>query len=347
MLPFFNKNLIGVDIGAHSLKIVKLKGGRGPYTLESAVSVRVKSGPAEDAGDAQVSGLIAEVVRTKHLKSGMAASTVPLHSIILRHLYLPSMPERDMKEAVKWEIRKEISFPPNELISDYVTAGSSAKAAESLVSIIAFGSRRSDIEKLIAVFKNAGLELRVADALPMALLSVFDMNNDWEGAVNYAMLDIGEARSALTIFKDRKLCFAREISYGGADLTAAIAEAVNKGADEAEQLKIENGLSGPDEELKKAAISSLEGLCAELQRSFDYYQAQFREGAVSKLFLSGGTAMLSGIDEFITKTIGIAAFKHDPFRKVKIPSRLDNAALRAAAPCMNVAAGLAARCVNK
>lgn len=349
MLSFLKKNIIGVDIGSCALKIVQFKGGIGSYTLSAAVSVNANKSAvaASETGgtNAEVSGLIADIIRSKNLKPRLAASAMPPHTLFTRNLYLPVMPERDMKEAVKWEIRKEISFPPSELISGYVLAGSSAKSAENLVSIIAFGSRRSDVEKISNILKTAGLELRVADAVPMAMLAVFDINNDWEHGVNYAMIDIGQSRSTLAIFKEKKLCFAREITYGGADLTAALVDAMRKDQPEAELYKIEHGLNASDEEFKKAMSSSVEGLCAELQRSFDYYQAQFREGAVSKLFLSGGTATLKGIDEFISRSIGISAFRHDPFKRVKIPKHLASPALLESSPSLNVAAGLASRSI--
>lgn len=338
----FNKNLIGVDIGTYSLKVVKLKGSRGSYSLDGAISVKMNK---DSAGDATyLSGVIAEAVRSLKV-SGMAATAVPPSSLILRQLSLPSMPDKDLKEAVKWEIRKEVAFPPNELIADYSLSGTSSKTAENMLSLVAFGVKRGEVERLISIFKNARLELRVADAAPMALLTAFDANNAWEPGVNYAMLDMGETRSMLVIFKDSRLAFVREIGYGGNDLTLALAEGLHKDPLEAELYKLSADARN-DETVKGLINGSVEGLVAELQRSFDYYHAQFREGAVSKLFLSGGMARIGGLDDFIKTSIGISTFVHDPLRNIKIPKGLDNPALRDIAPCLSVAIGLAARTLN-
>ena len=172
------------------------------------------------------------------------------------------------------------------------------------------------------------------------------MSNDWEAGANYAMLDIGESRSTLAILKDRKLAFVREISIGGRDLTHSIANMLGKTEEEAEDIKTELRLDSPAENDVPAlgAVKALiDGLCAELQRSFDYYQAQYREGAVSHLFMSGGTARMKGLDAFMTGAIGVAPFTDNPFRKVRIHKGIDKAELGLIAPCMTLAAGLASR----
>lgn len=343
MFPFRDKNLIGVDIGSYSIKVVKLKGAKGSYTLEAAACVKL---PRESASDRlAVSGLISEIIRSRKVGGACAATVISGKSLILRHIYLPQMPEKDLKEAVRWEIRKEVAFPPNELVCDYIIASAAAKTSENMLSIIAFAARKNDVEGTMNIFRDAGLELKVIDAVPSALTAAFDANNGWEEGVNYAMLDIGEAKSTLAIFKNQRLGFAREISYGGADLTTAVAQGMNKDASQAEEYKIAFGLSEAQGGSPEARLlsQSLDGLSTEIHRSFDYYYAQFREGAVSKLFLSGGTSRLKGIEDFLTKAIGISCFTHDPLRKVSVPAKADNDALRSVAPCLNVAVGLATR----
>ncbi|MBI5810333.1 MAG: type IV pilus assembly protein PilM, partial [Deltaproteobacteria bacterium] len=304
MFPFGNKNLIGVDIGAYSVKVVKFRGGKGAFTLEGAACLKLPKEAGAGTATTAVTGLIMEIIRSQRIGGRFAAAAFPGNALTMRHIYLPSMPEKDLKEAVRWEIRKELTFPANELLADYVLAGGAAKTEANMLSIIAFAAKKSDADDITSAVKNAGLELRAIESVPTALLAAFNINNIWEDGVNYAMLDIGENRSTLAILKDRRLNFVREISFGGVDLTVAAAEASNKEASEAEEYKAAHGMTaeaGEDgDKVTKRLSGCVEGLCSELHRSFDYYQAQFREGAVGKLFLSGGSAQLAGIDGFIT-----------------------------------------------
>ncbi|MEK7773545.1 MAG: pilus assembly protein PilM, partial [Deltaproteobacteria bacterium] len=214
------------------------------------------------------------------------------------------------------------------------------------VPVIAFSSKKSEIDGLMAFFKDASLEVRVIEAVPTALFAAFDLNNIWEDGVNYSMVDIGASKTTLVILKNKRLMFTREISFGGRDLTASIAGGLNKEESVAEEYKVTYGLNPPEgqgNEAGRLITGPLTELCRELRRSFDYYQAQFREGSVSKIFLCGGTARLKGIEGFITETLGIQSFVDDPFRKINIPGSFDKEKLRLIAPCMSIAAGLASR----
>lgn len=369
MFLFDGKTLLGVDIGSYSLKIVKLSGGKGAFSLEAGVSIKYPKtvfaggiGTGAGGGGAPeplaLSGFISEVMRSERIKGKTASTALTGAPLIFRHLHLPYMPEKDLLEAVRWEIRKEIAIPPGDIVVDYVYSspgaggggagggGGAQPEKGAMLSIFAFATKRQDAERLIGMFKDAGLELKTIDVVPTALMNSFDVNNDWEDGVNYAFADIGEKSTTLAIFRNRRLSFTREISFGGGDITAGIANESGLDADEADDFKVTHGLTGAEEEDPGKALiisTSLERLCADMQRSFDYYQAQFREGPPLKIFLSGGTARLKGIEEFITRTVGIGAFAHDPLKKVKVPRRLDTEALRAVSPALNVAVGLSAR----
>jgi type IV pilus assembly protein PilM len=343
MSIFSGRNLIGVDIGSYSIKLVRLKGGPGSYTLDSALCLRL---PGEGAGRADISpGFLSGLLKSRGMRGQRAATAFSGPSLVFRHMYLPPMPDKDLKEAVAWEMRKESAMPAGDMVTDYVLTGNVDKASPNNKSIIAFAARKAEVERLLSLFGNAGVDLRVIDVAPTALLSSFDANDTWEEGVNYAALDIGDARTTLAVFKNRRLAFARELAFGGSEITRSIATGLGKGETEAEEHKMAWGLLPPGEggeEARRLVSAPLEGLCAEVHRSFDFYQAQFREGPVAKLFLSGGTARLKGIDAFVTEMTGIASFTDDPLRRITMPGHIDKQKLRALAPCLTIATGLCA-----
>ncbi len=343
-MSLFKKNLVGIDVGAHSIKIVALKGSLGSYSLKASTSARLKTdADATGQKEAVSSFVLSGVLKSMGLRGAKSASALSGQSVSFRHIYLPQMPEKELKEAIKWEIRKEVPVAPAELVSDYVFAHNGGRPSENSLSIIAFAAKRGDVGRLIGLFKDAGAELQSLEAVPTALLASFDANNEWEEGVNYSMCDIGSETSTLAIFKDKALAFVREISFGGDDITEAVATAMNLDNREADLAKTEQGLdailgAGGD---TGPVRRSLNVFCNELHRSFDYYQAQFREGAVTKLFVSGGTACLSGIENFITETTGVPCFIDNPFRNIVVPK--EHESMLKIAPLFTVATGLATR----
>lgn len=341
---FGEGNNIGLDVGSYSLKAVKLSGMAGSYTLESAsVMKRPETGGAAPGG---LGPLLKGFLKGERIKGRRAASAIAGSSLIYRHLYIPPMPDKDLLEAVRWEIRKETSIPASELICDYVVSGEAAGEEQRSLSVIAFASRRTDVEELMKDFEEAGLDLRVIGVVPTALHAVFDENNDWERGMNYAMLELGETQSMLVILKEKRIVFTRELTFGGRDITRSIAAALHVDDMEADEYKINHGMDIPEADagkLRDVLHSLIERLCSEIHRSIDYYQAQFRGGPVGIIHLSGGSALLKGIDDFIGETLGLAVFVHDPFTKIKIPREMEASSLRAISPSLNVATGLALR----
>ncbi|MBI5970827.1 MAG: pilus assembly protein PilM, partial [Deltaproteobacteria bacterium] len=313
MMPFFHgalypsKNLIGIDAGAYSTKIVWLKGGgAGSYRLKSAFYAR---SPAD-----KNAGFLRAIANAQRLTGKKVATVLYGPELLVRRITLPPMPDKDLREAVKWEIRKESAIPADELVCDYVVPDD--KASEGLLSIIAFAARRGAVDGIMSEFKSAGVEVRVVETVPTALLSSFDANNVWEEGVNYAFIDIGLTASTLAIFKNRKLVFVREMAFGGAEITGALSSETGKNEDECDEIKascsLEKGVA------PFAVVAKfIERLCSDIHRSFEYYQAQYRGGQVDRLFLSGGTARMKHIDGFMTETLGIPAFADDPLRKTK------------------------------
>lgn len=344
MLPFMDTNLIGVDIGSTSVKVAYFKGGKGSYTMKAVAYSRLPAGPDSAAGKLPPN-FISELIASNGIKGRKVCTLASVRSLSFSHLNVPVMPEKEMKEAVRWEVRKETGLPPNDLVSDFTYTGT-RKTGENTVPVIAFSARKGEVDGLIALFKDSGLEVRVIDTAPTALLAAFNLNNVWEDGVNYSMVDIGATKTTLVIMKNNRLMFAREIPFGGNKLTAALSEGLGMEEPAAEEYKIARGLNPPegaDAEARGLLALHLTGLCREIHRSFDYYQAQFREGAVSRLFLCGGTARLKGIDGLVTETLGIESFVDDPIRKVSIPAGFDRERLRLIAPCMSIAVGLATR----
>lgn len=342
MFIFDRANLTGIDIGSYAVKIVKIKGKGSSRSLEALGYSRLDSAQSEDGS--KLSETFRNLFTAHRIKTKKVAAVLSSGSLATEHLYLPNMPKKDMKEAVRWEMRKKVAFSPEELVCDFTTIGEVKRGEKSVISLIAFGARKKDVEQLMQTLEDAYLEPVRIDVAPMAMLACFDYNNEWENGVNYSMIDIGDSKSMLAIFKDRKLMFVREIPVAGREMTTAVMNKLAYSSDMAEKEKIRCGVLRSVEGgqgVAEAVSGVLERLAAEVHRSFGYYQAQFREGSVSKIFLCGGTARLKGLDDFFANILGIPCFIDDPLRNIKVePKRFEAAKVREFAPALAITVGL-------
>src|SRR3989338_7817509 len=113
--------------------------------------------------------------------------------------------------------------------------------------------------------------------------------------------------------------FTRDILWGGIDITNRIMESLKLNADEAEALKHEPGERIT--ELSGTIIPSLEKFISEVRMSFDYFETQSGKN-VERLYISGGTAYLFNMRDFLKEGLGIEVTLWDPFEGIEIPDGL-------------------------
>ncbi len=348
-MGLFDKNLVGLDIGGHTDKVVSLSGGPGSYTLNGAACVRrAMPGASAPTPDATIDGpLVSGMLSAMRLKSRRTSAALSMDHVTFRQFELPVMPEPDLQKAVRWQLKKESALPGADAVTDFlaVSPPTSSEGREK-VQLIAFAVARSDIDPLIRSTAAASMDLRHIEVAPTALLAAFDMAYEWEEGANYAVLDMGSAMSTLAILKDKRLVFIRRISFGGAPVVSSVAASLGMDMEAAERYVSEKGLIDSDTAAgtaHAAVAEQIDRLSSELRRSIDYYHAQFRAGAVSSVLLAGGPALIPGISDYMTASLGIDTFLMDPFRRVKTGKGVDGDSIASIAPSVAVAAGLATR----
>lgn len=352
------KGLSGIDIGSGSIKIIKLSRKGKRVCLDEIGYIRLSEEiKLLEEGDKLSKG-ISDLIKTKEMGVEKVASALSSPSLTIRYIILPRMPKKDLYQAVKWEVRKQITFSAEELVCDYSVLEEVIREGEKKLSIVAFAVKKSDVQEHLNILREASLIPVVIDTIPTALLSAFDHNNLWEQGVNYAMVDIGKTKTNLVILRDRMLRFAREIPFGGGDLTTSLQNNLGLSLKEAETRKIDHGMllkeendrTVPEKTKRTRDILTpvLEQLALELHRSFDYYKVQFREGSISKIFLTGGSAKLKGIDRFLSESLDIPCFIDDPLKNIDVDMKgIEIDEISSLSPMLTVATGLALRRTGK
>ncbi len=126
------------------------------------------------------------------------------------------------------------------------------------------------------------------------------------------------------------------------DETAVHAPTVGDPTDAADPVTEDERLAS--EHVSDALVDSITELATELQRSIQHYRRQHRRENISTIILSGGTASMRGLSEFITAETGVPTQVANPFSSIRTnPTHVSDAYLRDVGPAVSVAVGLALR----
>lgn len=336
---------LGIDVGSYSLKVVKLVGTKSGLNAV-AVASSLFSGQ-DPPGEDETLALVKSLLERNGLQKERASLVLPEREASVRFFPLPKMPREELGQAVAWEAAKHASLPLEELITDFVAYEPTPGLPDGQQQIMAVLMPRSTVERWVEKCSRAGLRLAAIDIPAMALLAYVDLGNAWGAESCSALLDLGHAKTGIHLFQNRRLCFTRDVAIGGSDVSQALMDVLHVDLDQAEDFKRRLGVSGEGPEgdkVRQIVEQVLERIAVEVQRSFDYYQAQYRETAFTAVRLCGGTALLPGIARYFSEALRLDSSVDQPWQSVPLAAGAQRGESVDQAGCVfSCAIGLATR----
>jgi len=345
---FFDKkkDLIGIDIGSTSIKLVKLKGTKGSYELEY---VGIAPLPPEAIVDNSLMDTSAVVDGLKSLFQGLgitelkdAASSVAGNSVIIRKISLAAMSPEVLEDEIQWEAEQYIPFDINDVNIDFQALDPDDNDP-SKMNVLLVASKKDIINDYLSVFAEAGLKLVLVDVDAFAVQNAFEMNYELSPDEVYALVNIGASMMNLNVVRGGVSLFTSDVQVGGGIFTEEIQRKRGISSEEAEKLKVSvTSLSPPD--LLESIARINETLSMEIRRSLDFYNSNAVEGKITKVILSGGGCKTYNLVESIAARLNLPVEVLNPFSQLKFnKKKFEKAFLDEIAPIMTVAVGLASR----
>jgi len=318
MKLFETKVNTGVDIGAGSIKVVRVSTGRRPKLLSAAlVEFSLDQAPTAISTD------LRDLRFRKKIGRGSVATLMPGKDLTIRSLTLPKMPLDELGEAVRWEAKKHISYPLDTAQVEYLLVGEKLEAGVSKYDVVWVAAERGKVLQHLAPFDESGIKVSAVDANALALRNVFRLR-EIPGDVNTLVVDIGAGKTEINIFKGGALRFSRCIESGGMDMTRAVSDALGIGLPEAEEKKRGLNVLTPAEQDQAVAavLVRLDALLMEVRRSVEYYKTTHREKGGAGVILMGGVSLMPGIQEYFSRSIEGTVEIDQPFSSLVCKSSM-------------------------
>jgi len=344
MLFSKKKDVIGVDIGSTSVKVVQLKGQKGSYQLHN---VGISPLPVEAIVDNSLmdTSSIVEVVKNTlkslDVKGADVACSISGNSVIIRKISLPAMPPEELEEQLQWEAEQYIPFDINDVNIDFQIL-SPDEGDPSKMTLLLVASKKDIINDYVAVFNEAGIKLVVMDVDAFAVQNAFEVNYDIASVDVVALVNIGASMMNLNIVRDGTSLFTRDVQMGGNLFTEELQKQFGVSGEEAERIKISG--NHPDVARLEGVMTRVSDTVAlEIRRSLDFYNSTAGEGKIGKIYLSGGGAKARMLPSIVSQKLGVPVEVLNPLANIKCSDDFDPDYLQAIGPLMTVAVGLATR----
>ncbi|MBI5599529.1 MAG: type IV pilus assembly protein PilM [Deltaproteobacteria bacterium] len=347
-LSFFKKkDVVALDIGSHSIKLVQLRQAKKGWELQK---LGIAYLPPEAIVDGSiidsmtVTNAISGLIKEQGVKVKDVVSSLTGHSVIIKKVSLPAMTEEELAESIQWEAEQYIPFPMSDVNIDFQILGEHGEG-KGQMEVMLVAVKKDVINDYTNVIKEAGLNPVVVDVDSFALENMMEINYTLAPGESVAMVNIGAGITSISVMAGGVTTFTRSIPMGGNQYTEEIQRSFNISFKEAEDIKLGRAKPpGEPSELAGVMNAVSANITMEVKRSVDFFLGGAPGGVISRIFLCGGGAKVSGLRELMQERTDIPVEPVNPFNGVASnPKSFDAGTLGEMAPSFGVAVGLATR----
>ena len=342
-----SKSVVGLDIGASSVKAVQLKRGR---SVNELVSLGVAPLPPETIVDGVImySGTVIAAVQNifteQKIKTKDVVVAVSGHSVIVKKIRVPKQKPEELAQTIAFEADQYVPYAVEDVNLDYqVLKGANPDANELDVLLVAV--KKDVINDYLSIISTAGLNVVVVDVDAFALENAYELAYETAEGQVVALVNLGAAVMNINILQNGLSEFTRDSPLGGNRYTESIQKMMGLSYEQAENLKLGTEVEGRKIDEARPAMDMVNAeVAGEIRRSFDFFRSSSRNDTIHRALLSGGSARLPGLVEYLTQSLEIPFEIANPLRKTKADrKRFDPAFLETVAPQLTVSVGLAMR----
>lgn len=286
------KNVLGLDLGSHSLKAVELQQG-----LRSLAAVHVRSVPRDE--ERPLAEVLRRFVEVHRLATDHVVTALRGDRLSVRRLEFPFSERRRLQQAVPFEVEDTLPFELDQVLLDWQLVESERNRAR----VVAAVAPRARVSELMELLRQAGCDARTVEAEGLVLANLcaaFDLGGP------RLLVDLGHSKTTFCALQDEKPVAAHSFGVAGRALTEAVAEDRGISLAEAERAKCEHGIFDPVLGGRLAKASAVvEQIAGEMVRFTASLESSLHS-RIEDVTIFGGSAQLERIDELLAERTGLS-----------------------------------------
>jgi type IV pilus assembly protein PilM len=358
-MPASKKNqLVGIDIGSHSIKVAEVEDSKQGMVLKNFGMIELPHEAIMDGSIKEmevVSLALKNLLKNLRINNKNSATSISGYSVIVKKITLPRKGEEDLEKTIQNEAEQYIPFDINDVNLDFQILPSAMKEEEDeeeekegLMDILLVAAKKDIVDEYISLFQLSELNPIVLDIDAFALQNAFEISNAEQSGC-HALVHIGAQQLTINVVREGVSVFTRDSSYGGAQITSEIQRKFDISYEEAEKMKLGATPIGLDQRpiLEDIFSSTVARWSQEIKRALDFVATTFIGIKVDEILLSGGSSLIPGFSKYLSMETDLHVSKVNPFANLEVKEKLFDAAyLNYCAPLAVIAIGLALRSIG-
>lgn len=310
--------VVGLDIGSSSISAVKSVSSRKRSRLTNFGRADLPSGAVvggmihdEDA----VIGALRQLWRDCRFGSRTVALGVANPQVVVREITIANLSPAQRKRALPFQVDEVLPFPADEAILDFYPLARPDKNAEHVTGLVSAVPEQCVLDQ-VRMTERAGLRVASVDLSCYATLRAAASL----AAGTEVVVDVGANTTTIVVHTDGMPRMVRSLMRGGDGVTAAIATQADVPPEQAEEIKRRVGVRQDSEDEHDPAMvaEALGPIVSEIRRSIRFQASVSPAQPVTRVSLTGGSAHLPGLADWLTETLDVTCMVANPLQRVEL-----------------------------
>ncbi len=328
------KNLVGVDIGASSIKVCQLKETRKGYSL-------VRLGYAELPPQAIVDGRVVKpsvvvdalgrALTSAKVKQREVALSISGQAVIIRKITVPLMTAAELEEQILWEAEQHIPFDIKDVHVDYEVLRRRPESGQMDLLLVA--AKRDEVNEYVQIARAAKLKPLVVDVDAFTVQNVFELNRGIPADQTLAIINSGASLTSVNILARGASAFTRDIASAGTYVTEQLQRQLGVSFEQAEAFKlaasqgfvpVSERLPGARDlppEVPQILETVSDSIAGEVQRSLDFFLATSGEPELQRIYLAGGSSNLTALAFALGRRARVPVEVIQPLERIHVETK--------------------------
>lgn len=296
------KDCIAVDIGEDFIKIIY-----GNQTkIKNYELIKTPKGSIQDDKiiDVQViENIIKKYIFDNNIKKKDILYSVHGQDVIVRHIEIPLMDEKNIKDSIDWEVKQYLPEYGENYYVDYEIIEKINTTDEKVFKIMVAAVPKEKIDMLALISRDLDLNLYAVDLTANSISRVFRNIKNFEDHPNSGgIIEIRSNSSILMILDRGKLIIEREIPIGLYHLLNEVSKNTQLELGEAldfiiNKFDLNNLHENNEKEVR--VYNKVEDICDALAKIIQFYTTGKVKKSVNTIYITGSGNVVGGLGKFV------------------------------------------------
>lgn len=337
--------LLSVDIGSTSIKCVELDLRSSTPELSNVAIAPLTADVFSSftiSNPQKVADQIKEILDKNSISDKRVVTAMAAPAVFTKKVALTSMKNSDLKAYMEMEAANIVPHSIDAVRMDYHVLGEDENGQ---MEVLVVAVKNDVVDSYLETFDLCGLQVAVVDVDYFALQNMFEHNYPDFIERTTALINIGARYSSINICRDGISLFSGDITLAGKNLTDSLMEQSGLTFEDAEKVKKKVDLNNPEfAEVSKIFTESVTNLAVEFNKQLSlFWNATGSDGAIEKIFITGGASQAPALDKEIAGKTGIECEVLDPLKNIECGDGFEKDYLKSISPFIGIAVGMGMR----